>query len=162
MTIPGSQHDSPATSPGFLLWRCTLGWQREITAALRPLGLTHGQFVILASIRWLEKHAPDLPNQRQVADHAGTDPMMTSELVRALERLELIGRRRSPSDGRAFQISTTQAGRALASDAIVAVEAADEAFFSAVDTAAAVDVLRRLTEGTRPLEGRLSSDEPFR
>lgn len=41
--------DGPATSPGFLLWHVTLRWQRAITAALRPLDLTHVQFVLLAS-----------------------------------------------------------------------------------------------------------------
>src|SRR3954453_8138901 len=40
-------------SPGFLLWRVTQRWQRSIVAALRPLDLTHAQFVLLMSTAWL-------------------------------------------------------------------------------------------------------------
>jgi hypothetical protein len=43
----------PEDSPGFLLWHVTLRWQREIAAALAPLGLTHVQFVLLAAAWWL-------------------------------------------------------------------------------------------------------------
>ncbi len=43
----------PEESPGFLLWHITLRWQREIAAALAPLGLTHVQFVLLAATWWL-------------------------------------------------------------------------------------------------------------
>src|SRR5262249_4571528 len=39
-------------SLGFLLWHATLRWQRLLSAALRPLGLTHVQFVLLAVLWW--------------------------------------------------------------------------------------------------------------
>jgi hypothetical protein len=35
-------------SPGFLLWRTALRWQRLVTSALRPFNLTHVQFVLLS------------------------------------------------------------------------------------------------------------------
>ena len=70
-------------SPGFLLWRTTLRWQRLMTAALRPFNLTHVQFVLLASTWWLTRVAGETPNQRRLAEHAGTDAMMTSQVVRA-------------------------------------------------------------------------------
>ena len=60
----------PDESPGFLLWRVTLRWQRVIAAALRPLGLTHVQFVLLASVWWLASVAGEGPAQRRVAEHA--------------------------------------------------------------------------------------------
>jgi hypothetical protein len=53
---------SPADSPGFLLWRATLRWQRGIAAVLAPLGLTHVQFVLLACTSWLNAQGED-PNQ---------------------------------------------------------------------------------------------------
>ena len=43
----------PDDSPGFLLWHVTLRWQRDIAAALAPMGLTHVQFVLLATCWWL-------------------------------------------------------------------------------------------------------------
>jgi MarR family transcriptional regulator, organic hydroperoxide resistance regulator len=39
-----TDHPHPADSPGLLLWRATLEWQRRIFAALKPVGLTHVQF----------------------------------------------------------------------------------------------------------------------
>ncbi len=36
-------------SPGLLLWQVTNRWQAAQRAALAPLGLTHVQFVLLAS-----------------------------------------------------------------------------------------------------------------
>ena len=32
--------EGPDYSPGFWLWHATLRWQREVAAALAPLGLT--------------------------------------------------------------------------------------------------------------------------
>ncbi|BCW81807.1 hypothetical protein NicSoilC5_38260 [Arthrobacter sp. NicSoilC5] len=37
---------NPGESPGFLLSRATLRWQREGAAALAPTDLTHVQFVL--------------------------------------------------------------------------------------------------------------------
>ena len=79
----------PGASPGFLLWRTTLNWQRAMATTLKPLDLTHVQFVLLASVWWLAGQAKlgaGLPSQREVADHAGTDVMMTSQVLRTLER----------------------------------------------------------------------------
>ncbi|MGA7719963.1 MAG: hypothetical protein WCA84_02175 [Ignavibacteriaceae bacterium] len=43
---------TPEESTGFLLWQVTNLWQREIKKALSIYGLTHSQFVLLASILW--------------------------------------------------------------------------------------------------------------
>jgi hypothetical protein len=54
----------PGASPGFLLWRVGLAWQRLMTATLKPLDLTHVQFVLLASSWWFataNAQAPTLP-----------------------------------------------------------------------------------------------------
>ena len=45
--------NGPGESPGFLLWHTTMRWQRSMAAALHPLGLTHMQFVLLASAWWM-------------------------------------------------------------------------------------------------------------
>ena len=70
--------------PGFVLWHATLRWQRMVTAALKPIGLTHVQFVLLASAWFLEDRTGP-PSQRELAEHAGTDAMMTSQVLRSLE-----------------------------------------------------------------------------
>jgi DNA-binding MarR family transcriptional regulator len=136
----------PRESPGFLLWRTTLRWQRTITAALRPFELTHVQFVLLASAWWLTRVAGETPNQRRLAEHAGTDAMMTSQVVRALETKNLVTRSPDPKDSRAQCVVVTDEGAELARMAIPVVKAADEAFFSgAGEPGTVLEALRRLS-----------------
>ena len=105
-------------------------WQAAQRAALKPHGLTHVQFVLLASLTWLAAGGP--VTQRQLADHAATDPMMTSQVLRALEQRGLVERLPHPGDGRARSLTVTSRGRALANQANVAVETCDAAFFAAL------------------------------
>ncbi|HEX3731691.1 MAG TPA: MarR family transcriptional regulator [Mycobacteriales bacterium] len=118
-------------STGLMLWRVTNTWQAAQRRVLKPFGITHVQFVLLASLTWLDGDAP--VTQQALARHAGTDPMMTSQVLRALESAGLIDRGAHPSDGRAKLLRVTAAGRELANRAIGAVEACDRAFFDTLD-----------------------------
>lgn len=134
-------------SPGLLLWRVTNRWQAAQRAALKPLGLTHVQFVLLASLVWLDVEGP--VTQKQLADHAVADPMMTSQVLRALEGLGLVTRRPHPLDGRARALAATEAGRELANRAVAVVEACDRDFFATLgpDVTAFSSLLRRMAGG---------------
>ncbi|MGI8848523.1 MAG: MarR family winged helix-turn-helix transcriptional regulator [Candidatus Dormibacteria bacterium] len=148
---------SPWESPGFLLWHATLRWQRATAAALRPFGLTHVQFVLLASTWWLGEQG-DAPSQRQLAEHCGTDPMMTSQVARTLEAKGLVTRKVDPADSRARRMKVTPAGRKLAPRAIAAVEATDRAYFDRVsDQPGLAPLLKMLATppGHRDSEGPL-------
>ena len=123
-----TEHASGDDSPGLLLWQVTNRWQSAQRSALKPFGLTHVQFVLLASLAWLDTGEP--VTQRQLADHAATDPMMTSQVVRALQQRDLVDRAPHASDARAWALSVTAAGAALANEAVAAVEACDAAFFA--------------------------------
>jgi len=116
-------------SPGFLLWRVTLAWQRAMRAALAPHDLTHVQFVLLASLWWLENHSGP-PSQQRLAQHAGTDPMMTSQVLRKLAERGLLDREPDPDDSRAKLLSLTDAGRRVVRKALRDVEEADAAYFA--------------------------------
>ena len=122
-----TEFDDADDSPGLALWRVTNAWQAAQRTALRPYGLTHVQFVLLASLAWLNADAP--VRQRDLARHAHTDPMMTSQVLRALEAKGLIERRPHPTDGRARALTVTPDGAALANRAIGAVETVDRHFF---------------------------------
>ena len=124
-----SRHADPADSPGFLLWRVGVEWRRAVEAVLAPLGLTHPQFVVLASIGWLAREGAP-PSQAALGRQVGLDPNTMSQILRGLERRRLIERRHR-IDERAKQPLLTAAGAALASRALPAVEAADAAFFAA-------------------------------
>ena len=123
-----TRHASADESPGLVLWQVTNRWQAAQRAALKPFGLTHVQFVLLASLTWLQEDGPI--TQKRLAGHAATDPMMTSQVLRALEARGLVERAAHPDDGRAWAVSATPEGRALANRAVVAVEACDDAFFA--------------------------------
>lgn len=138
---------SAEESPGLLLWQVTNAWQAAQRAALKPFGLTHVQFVLLASLAWLDGDGP--VTQRQLADHAVTDPMMTSQVLRALEQRGLVRRGAHPADGRARALVVTRSGRALANRAVVAVEGCDAEFFAPLgrEVADFATALRRLRAG---------------
>lgn len=110
-----------------MLWKVTNAWQREIRAALAPLGLTHVQFVLLAALTFARGEPM---TQRELADAASTDAMMASQVIRALERKGLLERRPHPTDGRAIVLIPTAAGGALVNAANIVVEEADQLFFA--------------------------------
>jgi DNA-binding MarR family transcriptional regulator len=142
-----TRHADAGDSTGLLLWRATNRWQAAIRAALKPFGLTHVQFVLLASLTWLDGTSDRVPvTQSALAGHAATDPMMTSQVLRALEARGLVERAAHPDDARARAVSVTPDGAELASRAVVAVEACDDAFFGALgeDEAAFRAALARL------------------
>lgn len=124
---------SAGDSPGLLLWQVTNRWQSTIRAALQPFDLTHVQFVLLASLTWLSREGP--VNQKRLADHAVTDPMVTSQVIRTLEGRNLVNRDVDPADRRARAVRVTPAGARLANEAVVAVERCDRQFFGVLDTA---------------------------
>ena len=99
---------------------------------LEPHELTHVQFVLLASLWWLTEHGDRPPTQARLAQQAGTDPMMTSQVTRKLETRGLLERASDPTDSRARRLRLTAAGRALVGRALADVEAADSDFFSAL------------------------------
>jgi DNA-binding MarR family transcriptional regulator len=133
----------PAESPGFLLWHATLRWQRGISRALAPLGLTHVQFVLLACAWWLNRQGQD-PSQVALATFAGTDVKMTSQVLRSLERKGLVEREVDTADTRARRLRVTRQGARLAPRAIAAVEKVDSDFFDEVRPGDALRLLRKL------------------
>ena len=139
-----SEHATAAASPGFALWRATLRWQRLMVSTLRPHGLTHVQFVLLTSLWYLAEGSgvavattTATPSQRELAEHAGTDAMMTSQVLRALERAGHVERTADAADARVRRLALTDSGRQLVADALPAVERADREFFAGLPDAAA-------------------------
>ena len=143
----------PAESPGFLLWKISNAWQRRQRMALQPYGLTHSQFVVLATATWFG--AAETLTQSRISQLSGIDPMTTSQVLRALEAASLIERVDHPKDPRAKSILVTRAGRDLARKAIVVVEETDAAFFEplASDTARLIEMFQALVQGNERVDG---------
>jgi DNA-binding MarR family transcriptional regulator len=100
---------APENAVGFVLWRITARYQREMDRALAPLGLTNLQFVTLALAGWFARTGEPV-NQSQLAQFGGIHPMQLSQMLKLLEAKALVSRRRSKLDARAKEIAITAAG----------------------------------------------------
>lgn len=108
---------SENATPGFLVWRLSMKWRVAVDRALAPLGLTHAQYSLVASLHGMQRDARR-PSQRQLADHTGLEALYVSKLARALETAGLVDRTRDPADPRAVQLTLTAEGREIARRAI--------------------------------------------
>lgn len=90
--------------------------------------------MLLTSLWWIDTHQQQPPTQRELATHAGTDAMMTSQIIRKLAARGFLLRTPDPVDARAQRLQITDAGRALTATAIHDVEAADTKYFSLIRT----------------------------
>jgi DNA-binding MarR family transcriptional regulator len=142
-----SVHEGPEKSPGFLLWHISTSWRSSIEAVLKPLALTHPQFVVLATLGWLTKDGVRV-TQAAIGKMAGLDPNTTSQIMRGLEIKKLIKRVPS-SDPRAKNpLLTTQGAKSL-SLALPAVESADAQFFDALtmqETGVMIQIFQKLSK----------------
>lgn len=104
-------------TPGFLVWRLSMKWRVAVDRAVAPLGLTHAQYALVASLHGMHR-AGERPSQRRLADHTGLEPLYVSKLARALEAAGLLERTRDPHDPRAVQLALTEEGREVTRRAI--------------------------------------------
>ena len=140
-----TQFEGPEQSPGFLLWQVSTKWRRQIESALKTVGLTHPQFVLLASLGWLTREGCCI-SQVELARHSGTDSTMTSQVLRTLEQKGYITRTEHAGDARSKFPVVTKSGAALIAQAVPFVEAVDDAFFKGIglETNECVRILRQL------------------
>jgi DNA-binding MarR family transcriptional regulator len=118
---------------GYLLWRVTTKWRAAVDRAVAPLGLTHAQYSLLASLYGLSRGGL-FPSQRELADFTGLEPIYVSKLARAVEQSGLVTRDEHPTDPRAVQLRLTDKG--------------------ATTIRAAIDIVARLHEElTAPIGG---------
>ncbi|WP_264564857.1 MarR family winged helix-turn-helix transcriptional regulator [Flavobacterium sp. N3904] len=121
--------EKPEESSGFLLWQVTNLWQRQIKKALEPYGLTHSQFVLLASIHWLSLHQQEV-TQIVLSNHTKIDPMTTSTVLRTLQQKGFVQRQEHLTDTRAKTVGLTGEGKEIIKKAVIAIEKFDTEFFS--------------------------------
>ena len=122
---------TPEDSPGYLLWLVSLAWRSTIETTLKKFGLTHPQFVVLATTAWLTR-AGAHTSQIAISQAAGIDPNTTSQILRGLELKQLIQRPRFLNE-RSRNPALTALGLAIITKALPAVERADTKFFRCLD-----------------------------
>lgn len=99
--------------PGYLLWRAANLWQKRVRSVLAPFGVTPVQYLLLAGLRDLETADGQPVKQAILARYCQSDPMMTSQVLRALVKSGLVQRRAHAEDGRAIAVSLSNAGAEL-------------------------------------------------
>ncbi|MGH3681978.1 MAG: MarR family winged helix-turn-helix transcriptional regulator, partial [Natronosporangium sp.] len=127
------------------LLRCAAYLERAIDQALRPLGLSFGDFDVINTLRRRAEPAGTNPTAL-AASALITSGAMTSRLDR-LERAGLVERHPDPYDRRAILVRLTPAGRDRASRALAAVLAADRQFLDPLgqdDRVSVAAALKRL------------------
>ena len=125
-----SMHQVPEQSPGFLLLHISTSWRTSIEKALKEFGLTHPQFVVLATLAWLTQNG-DRVTQVEIGRTAGLDPNTTSQIVRLLEAKKYIKRVRP--DERSKNPMLTELGAKTLKVALPAVEKVDTSFFTSLE-----------------------------
>jgi DNA-binding MarR family transcriptional regulator len=112
----------PNPTPGYLVWRLAMKFQTAVDRAVAPLGLTHAQYSLLASLRSITVRGAR-PSQRELADATGLDPIFVSKLIRTVEANGLVERTRHPADRRAVELALTDEGTAVIDRAVKVVRA---------------------------------------
>lgn len=125
--------DDSSQSPGFLFIKAYNTWYAEIQKALRIIGLTHPQFVILTVTAYFQNHGEN-PTQKMVADHSSIDVMTTSQVLRLLEKKQYIQRKQHPTDTRAKIIVLLDAGREKVNQGVPLIEKIDAVYFGRLDS----------------------------
>lgn len=137
--------------PGPLLWHASKLWQHRLAVALKPLGLSSTNAVILSNLLHLTLENK-VANQVVVAKLSGVDAMTTSNAIRVLERKGYVNRVTSSNDKRALKLQLTPLGEQTAHKALGVIARTHVQFFSP------------LTESERPafiasLQKLLSNNE---
>jgi DNA-binding MarR family transcriptional regulator len=86
---------------------------RRFDVALRPLGLTNGQFSLMMSL-----NRPHPPGMKPVADLLAMDQTTLTAALKPLERRGWVTISRNPDDKRGRLLSLTEAGKAILSAAV--------------------------------------------
>jgi DNA-binding MarR family transcriptional regulator len=86
---------------------------RRFDDAMRPLGLTNGQFSLMMSL-----NRPEPPGMAAVASLLGMDRTTVTAVLEALQRRGLVKVTADPADGRARLMTLTAKGRRLLARAV--------------------------------------------
>ncbi len=113
----GTGRQRPEDAIGFWMWRLTLIFQRRAESALKQMGLTHLQYVILTLTGWLSLQSSQV-SQRDLARISGVQEAQVSLMIKALKAKKLIKQTPGTEDIRVRWITITAAGVRLLSKAV--------------------------------------------
>lgn len=136
MVDVGQANDAPL---GYLLHRVGAALRPEVSAALRPLGLSLSEFVCL---RILSIY-PGM-SSAELSRYANVTPQAMNTVLRRLEDLGAVTRPASVPSGRALPATLSGAGRTLLKRAEAAVRGADARILAKLSSAEQRELRRML------------------
>jgi DNA-binding MarR family transcriptional regulator len=119
---------------------------RSYDEALRPLGLTNGQFSLMMAL-----NRPEPPTLGMVADTLAMDRTTLTAALKPLDRRGLVAAAIDPKDRRSRRLALTEAGRAVLGQAVEVWTRTHAAIDGMLDEAGARDA----AQGLRRLSGLL-------
>lgn len=93
-------------------WIQAVRWRRTVEQALREVGLTFPQWLLLDATAQLIEETEDAVSQGEAAERAELDKMTASQIMRTLETRGWVDRGPSMS-GRAYRIILTKRGEKI-------------------------------------------------
>lgn len=126
--------EKPKDSHGFLLWQTTMIWQKLIKKELDTRGVSHSQFVIMATLLWFESHNYET-TQIAIINWTKLDKMTVSKSLKNLASSGFIRRTENINDSRAKTVMLTNDGKKLIHILVPIVEKVDSDFFSQIPNA---------------------------
>jgi DNA-binding MarR family transcriptional regulator len=117
---------------GYTLLHAAQTWRTEATAALAQHALTVPQFLVVMALYRQDRHEWEPLRQAEVATRLGMDANTASQIVRGLERRDIVRRTAHPDDARARALTLTRAGLATAREASSAARRLNDTYFSVI------------------------------
>lgn len=121
----------PEELPGFLMWQVSMVWQRKLKTALDTIGITHAQFLLLAALQFIST-TKGIVSQQDLATHVRIDKMMTSKILRTLQKKGLLSRKKNKMDTRSKTLALSEEGEQLLANAFKITDRVDGDFLMAL------------------------------
>jgi DNA-binding MarR family transcriptional regulator len=129
MEFPSEKFKSNSdASTGFVFIRVYNKWHNAVRNALRDIGITHPQFVVMTVLNYLCQ-TDEYVTQASIAKMADMDVMSVSQIIRGLEEKGFLKRQTNPNDIRANAVWLLEKGQETIKLALPIVERIDEEFF---------------------------------
>ena len=117
----------PEQNGGFVIWQVSMLWQRKLKNGLDTIGITHAQFLLLASLQYIGTQK-NIVSQQDLAKHCRIDKMMTSKILRTLQKKALLSRKKNKMDTRSKTLALSEEGETILAKAFKIIDRIDGDF----------------------------------
>ena len=107
-----AQKNTLLEGPSFTFAQAYFTWKRNYRPGFEAVGLTHTQYVFMGTLFELEKHQ-DKASQNELERLTNSDVTMTAQILRTLQKRELVLREQIEGDERAKYSSLSPDGKKL-------------------------------------------------